>query len=694
MNNYLLFLTSVLLLILTSCEKNIEQDIIDTPTEQNIESRSFNGNSNHPFYQVNYVEEQLDINLNRVVSSNAIYYMMNHLESMENDMEFAQIFENHSSYPCWSCGETDYNDNAEVDLVLVPVVDIPNAEVNALLIRETNNTTLQQTVLYLYRGLVEYYNSINPEGPYRYYSIQFEYFESLIRNENPDYIQFSYKSAHRCSYTEASTDQCECVGTGVLCPKDSNGICDDSACENVENPTDEEIDAGDSSTGGPKDPPLPPTEIDNSWIIWLDIWDRTFPDNPISYPGNGGGTTGDIAFPTNTGLDLIDILSAIEELIIYIKDNTDIDLTSATLDILNSFEYFDLITYSLNNTKESLSEDELQAFISFITNFPDFIKTPSESLFLQFNMSITMGLETFLLNHNDELGMQLGYASIALFMNGTNQYSGRQHYNQLGEVYNNHLYLLNAYPEFADENIDIVLFLIEHGIDAYNATKTMYDLFKQELDEYPAFQYQWQLAMEEFREIVILGLGIIPGIGDLVSAYDNISQGHIFWGCFDLAGALFPNELIKVVRNASKIRDAFRGVKAFWRIWNVIGNLPGSNKVFNALPDAWKALPDSKIANNGKGLAWNLNPLSHHFRLMEAVPGSSIVNKQVPYSRFFKSGSGTGYMTTTGDWMVPTKNTNEYIHNGVTYLKGDPIFQELTHIPINDITDEMLDLFF
>ncbi len=202
--------------------------------------------------------------------------------------------------------------------------------------------------------------------------------------------------------------------------------------------------------------------------------------------------------------------------------------------------------------------------------------------------------------------------------------------------------------------------------------------------------------METFYEELLPVLAeFTPGIGDLIGAYNDFQNGDYFWGIFGIISTLIPgDEMLKAWRKADNIRDGWKAVKAVWRVWDNIMGLVGSQKVLNKLPQAWKDLPGSKLANNQKGLAWQMNQSSYHFRLMEAVPGSQNPNKQVPYARFLKSGSGTGYMTTTGDWAVPTGVANQYIHNGTTYFKTDPIFQELTHIPIDDITDDMLDDFF
>ncbi len=237
-----------------------------------------------------------------------------------------------------------------------------------------------------------------------------------------------------------------------------------------------------------------------------------------------------------------------------------------------------------------------------------------------------------------------------------------------------------------------------YGLDATYAAQTMYDTFMSKVGVAPEDPYQWRLAMEAFREELLpVLLEFTPGIGDLIGAYNDFEQGNYFWGCIGIVSAIVPgDEVIKVIRKADNIRDGWNKVKKIFTLWNKVFSLAGGQKVLAKLPQAWKDLPHNKLATKSDGLVWNLNPSSHHFRLMDEVPGSQIQNKKVPYSRFIKAlpGQGTSFMTTTGDWMSPTGVQNEFIHNGTKYLKTNPIFQELTHIPISDITDEMLDLFF
>ena len=55
----------------------------------------------------------------------------------------------------------------------------------------------------------------------------------------------------------------------------------------------------------------------------------------------------------------------------------------------------------------------------------------------------------------------------------------------------------------------------------------------------------------------------------------------------------------------------------------------------------------SKLAKTKNGLHWELDNWNH-FRLMEKVPESLVLNKRVPYSSFVKSGK---YLGLNSKWV-------------------------------------------
>ena len=90
----------------------------------------------------------------------------------------------------------------------------------------------------------------------------------------------------------------------------------------------------------------------------------------------------------------------------------------------------------------------------------------------------------------------------------------------------------------------------------------------------------------------------------------------------------------------------------------------------NKLPQSWKDLPGSKLADNGKGLYWQKTG-NHHIRLMEANPNSPYPSQQVNY---IKAHKGNSFLDTNGN-PVSGSSPEAYIR-------------------LEDITDMFLDNFF
>lgn len=210
----------------------------------------------------------------------------------------------------------------------------------------------------------------------------------------------------------------------------------------------------------------------------------------------------------------------------------------------------------------------------------------------------------------------------------------------------------------------------------------MYEAYIEEVGGDPEDPYQWQLAMEVFKEELFpILLEFTPGIGDLIGAYNDFNEGNYFWGCVGIISTLVPgDEIIKVIRKADNIRDAWKKVKKIFTLWNKLFTTAGGQKVLNKMPQNWKDLPGSKLANNEKGLRWKMSD-THSFRIMDAVPNSQWPSQQVKYTRFVKNGS---YLDASGNPVPPTLPGNV----------PNPDFQELTHIPLSEITDSFLDNFF
>ena len=677
------FLSIACFIAFFSCSQNEYTD--HSYKNEVISQRSF---PVHPFYELEYVSNQLGLNLGRIVSSSKVSTFAQDISLLSNQNEIISLMEDRNIYPCWSCAETDYNDIEDTHFVIVPVVDLNNVKVQSLLVQEISSSSME----------IKYYDSRqiiratknNEENPIRYYVRMLEFYNLLIRKQHPDPNNYKYFKSKSC--VKIKDIGCLCNGIAPGCV-DSEGECQDYMCSG--GTSEEEIDQSDTPIIGT--PTWRPSIFTFGWL-WSWLTDDIFPFGSNT-GGTGGASTG--TGSTNGGnnkleeIDLFEFLDIITNLIEYIEGRG-IVISPESENLLTAIDHFSLLTYPLDIKKELLSNEEISIYLDFIANHPTFIVDPAETEFLLTNSNFTIALDSYLDNYNTELGVELAHALLLRHALGLKEFdSMRESFNALKEVYDNHINLLSNYPDYSSESIDPVVFIITNGLQAFNSTSRMYELYKDNLNFIPQTEYEWQIAMEEFRELILTLLGFAPGIGDLTSAYQNFSQGLIFWGCFDILGLLWPNEVIKIFKNADKVKDAFQAAYRFTQIWFKIGRLSGTSKVWNRMPQAWKDLQHSKVAKRSPGLIWQMNPSSFHFRLMEAVPGSSIPNKNVPYARFIKAGSGSSkYMTVNGTWAVPTSNAGEFIIDGVVYHKTDPIFQNLTHIPNVDITDQMLDLFF
>ncbi len=252
-----------------------------------------------------------------------------------------------------------------------------------------------------------------------------------------------------------------------------------------------------------------------------------------------------------------------------------------------------------------------------------------------------------------------------------------------------HQDLLNRFPQLSGEQINVEQIVNIYTLDAYKAAATFYEAYAQEVGQSPTDPYQWQLMMEEFaQDLGPLLLELIPGgVGDLIGAYNDFSNGNYFMGSLGIVMAAVPvNEVFKVVQKGDSIRKAFQKVYKIVVVWNRLSGVPGGQRVISKIPKAWRDLPGSKLASNWNGLAWKLNP-QNEFRLMEAVSNTHIVNKTVPYARLNKNGKFLGVNN-----KLVYKANDKYYEEGVEITLQQ--FEEFSHVPISNLTDDILNKFF
>lgn len=237
--------------------------------------------------------------------------------------------------------------------------------------------------------------------------------------------------------------------------------------------------------------------------------------------------------------------------------------------------------------------------------------------------------------------------------------------------------LTTSYPDYPLNQLEFQSYINQYGADHYLAATTLYETFMEKVDESPDDPYQWQLAMEVFQEELLpILLEFTPGIGDLIGAYNDFQAGNYFWGCVGIISAVVPgDEVIKVIRKADNIRDAWVKEKKVFTLWNKLFSTTGGQKILNKMPQSWKDLPGSKLADSQKGLKWKKDSF-HELRIMDADPNSIRSWHQYKYVRMKKNGN---YLGTDGNY-----HQND----------GSDAFQILTHIPIDQVADNWLINFF
>ena len=239
-----------------------------------------------------------------------------------------------------------------------------------------------------------------------------------------------------------------------------------------------------------------------------------------------------------------------------------------------------------------------------------------------------------------------------------------------------HNYLNSFYSDYFQKNLDLNGFLAQYGNDKFLATASLYEAYITEVGTSPTDPYMWQLMMEVlYDELGPLALELIPGgVGDLIGAYNDYKSGNYWSASLGIVLTVIPlNEISKAYNKYPEIKKGFKAVYKIVYLWNKLLTLPGGQKVLNKLPQAWKNLPGSKLAD-GNGLYWKMTDY-FNLRIMDGNPKSKWVNQQKPYVRLVKNGS----------------RLDKY---GNPIQSNNPDFEELTHIPITEITDGLLDIFF
>lgn len=401
-----------ILFVFSSCQKeensNPQEEKVHVSTS--LDTRSFNGDITHPFYQTEYVKNELQINLPRVVSTARIYDLMNEIHELSYQDNLVATLENRNYFPCWSCGEADYSEQNDMIITIVPIVDITNSKLISLMVREEIQEIV--SIKYVDVELLKLTETQNLDVPNNYYQRIVTYFEKLIINESVNW--FEYRSYQNDVCMQRPGGNCICDRSGYPCDIPGNNIWNCGDCGGTGS-TNDSVNDGGATDGGTPNPP--PTPIDWNWVVFLNTYGPNFIDP--GFPPLGGGGANGTNTTQNDFEDIFKVLETIHGLINYIKVDRQLPLSQATIDILKDFDYFQLLTIPLDGTKENLTDDQILAFLEFITNHPNFIESEEESLYLQFDNVFTGLLNDYLLENNSNKAKEIAHAALQGYTTGS-----------------------------------------------------------------------------------------------------------------------------------------------------------------------------------------------------------------------------------------------------------------------------------
>lgn len=431
----------LLCLIVTyiSCSKDSANEQNDTTTVS-PRSSNYSFDSNDPFYSSTYVTDTLSIPLTRTLASSIMYDFKQEVQDLLSVFDSKENITDEFGYPCWSCGEVDYNVTLEKRISFVPLVDITNSSVNGLLIREYDDLSPQ--IKFVNRKIFES-RLASGDIDYEYWSRVFTYVDELVDGDGtkPDFIDIAAYKSKDCVPT-SSTGWCFC-GDQRICYDEANGGFDDCIEEkcDVNEPTHEIDHTAGPTGGGTYFPPIfdwPPFFTENWTFNWSEFIEDIINNNPNggNNPNNNGGPSIPIP-PQDPFVQTI----YVDQILTHIDNNTNITLTAEQFNVITDLTNFDNIIFAIANEKELITAQQLSIFLTFLAHhvgyfgngYYSFIEQYIESVYMLHTDNVTFELDEYLPNYD---GSQLlvnysGRFVLANFMLNTFTNTTRKIFNRL-----------------------------------------------------------------------------------------------------------------------------------------------------------------------------------------------------------------------------------------------------------------------
>jgi len=381
------------LLFILSCQKD-ELKINTQTVESDIRSnRDYSGNNEFEenFFDVNYVSEHLRIDSLSPFIGSDLSIVLDRMYLDENRTQLISPLYENNQYPCWNCAEAEYVDRLTF---YIPVYDLSNDKLSAMLwARFDDNET---NIYYL---SVDYIESLSRSDIkiYKYWNNLANYFDEVGNNEKPNRNDFFVTKRSPCEIVSTTKCNCDINYCSEVIWVQGFPVCEKSDCEVEDDPPTDGEGGGGSST---------PTEDP------YDDEDVVIPDGPGSCYFCSSGAWGEEEYnETNGGGDcnncsdysVDERQEIISNILNYIDENhPSIYVPFSFVLVMSNNSQFDHTTAVLADHLENLDKEELEAYIMFVSNHPQFLEDESETIQLLYNEELTLLLNDFLPTFNEE----------------------------------------------------------------------------------------------------------------------------------------------------------------------------------------------------------------------------------------------------------------------------------------------------
>jgi len=371
-----IFLSTVFII---SCSKDNPQDLgyVKDVEEVMIHSRSSKSSN---FYDLQFTFDSLNLYSNYDGYVSNVDDLITFYKNDKKVKPTLQDLEDNNVYPCWYCTEGDHYDALYFH---TPLYNLATGDFEGILITKKENEIINSEVLIDELAHVMA-TSTNERLPI-YLNKVFDYFRGGVKGKKIE----DYSGSRRtpCKRTKSGSAWCVCSGPSPDCTDQwsngENGLkCFDFCGQDDGSGTN-------NNPGSNLDPYAEDPSNGSSFVgtCWL-----CGGIGNIDGPGGGGGNPNS----TESEFDIEERQEIIAQILQHIESNTNIHTNLGTILALLNSTQFDFTTYILYQNLETLSEDEIEAFLNFITNHPQFINTEEETLALLNDAELTNRLNDFL----------------------------------------------------------------------------------------------------------------------------------------------------------------------------------------------------------------------------------------------------------------------------------------------------------